>query len=209
MALTSATHHSHMRVASVATQTEDAAATHAATASVPGALHAVPALDAHAAPAHAVKYAAPARVITNIEQLMEPPVPHIQEQSLEVAKIIPPERGSEHSIVQIVNVPVPQMMEDTVDLPPVPEAMEETPEATPLQHSAEQIVDVPVREVMPAPTGRAKVLNTGNESRCGHRNALIVQDEYTSWIESYSMKTKEIGNSGLFAEVSSSGSKLG
>ena len=37
-----------------------------------------------------------------------------------------------------------------------------------------------------------KILNVENESRCGHSNALIV-DEDTNCIHSYSMKTKETG----------------
>ena len=107
MALASATHHSHMRVASVATQTDDAAAACAATASAFVVLYVVPASDADAAPALAVECVAPAPVITNIEQLMEPLLLHIQEQSFEVAKIIPQERVSVRSIVQKVDVPVP------------------------------------------------------------------------------------------------------
>ena len=63
----------------------------AATASVLVTLHVVSAHDAQAAPALAVESVAPAPVITNIEQLMEPPVLHIQEQCFEVAKIIPQE----------------------------------------------------------------------------------------------------------------------
>ena len=70
MALASATHHSHMRVASVATQTDDAAAACAATASAFVVLYVVPASDADAAPALAVECVAPAPVITNIEQLI-------------------------------------------------------------------------------------------------------------------------------------------
>ena len=40
-------------------------------------------------------------------------------------------------------------------------------------------------------TAEHKVLSAGNESRCGHRKASIVQDECTSWIKSFWMKTKE------------------
>ena len=37
-------------------------------------------------------------------------------------------------------------------------------------------------------TADHKILNVENESRCGHRNALIVQDDFTNWIQSYLMK---------------------
>ena len=38
-------------------------------------------------------------------------------------------------------------------------------------------------------TADYKILNVENESRCGHKNALIVQDDLTSCIQTYLMKT--------------------
>ena len=41
-------------------------------------------------------------------------------------------------------------------------------------------------------TADNKIQNVENESRCGHkRNAPIVQDDFTNWIQRYPMKTKE------------------
>ena len=40
-------------------------------------------------------------------------------------------------------------------------------------------------------TGHHRIRNVGNESRCGHRNAPIVQDEFPNWIQGYPMKTKD------------------
>ena len=40
-------------------------------------------------------------------------------------------------------------------------------------------------------TADHKILNVGIESRCGHRNALIVQDDFTNSIQSYPTKTNE------------------
>ena len=39
-----------------------------------------------------------------------------------------------------------------------------------------------------------KILNVENESRCGHTVALIVQDDFTDWIQSSPMKNE--GNIG-------------
>ena len=35
------------------------------------------------------------------------------------------------------------------------------------------------------------ILNAEKESRCRYKHALIVQDDFTNWIERYLMKTKE------------------
>ena len=40
-------------------------------------------------------------------------------------------------------------------------------------------------------TAEHKILNVENASRCGHKNAVIVQDDFTNWIQSYPMKTEE------------------
>ena len=40
-------------------------------------------------------------------------------------------------------------------------------------------------------TGRHRTRNVGKESRCGHRNAPIVQDKFPNWIQGYPMKTKD------------------
>ena len=107
-----------MRVASVATQTDDTvpAATHAATASVPVVETIAPAPAIHAVPAHDVQYAtsapvnehaAPTPVVTHIEQLLEPP----EEQSVEMVNVCP---GAPFGtlMVQIVDGPV-SMMQST------------------------------------------------------------------------------------------------
>ena len=39
-------------------------------------------------------------------------------------------------------------------------------------------------------TADHKIRNVEKESRCGHKDALIVQDDFTNWIQSYPMKTK-------------------
>ena len=36
-------------------------------------------------------------------------------------------------------------------------------------------------------TSHHKILNVGNESRCGHKNASIVQDEFPNWVQGYPM----------------------
>ena len=43
-----------------------------------------------------------------------------------------------------------------------------------------------------------KILNVENESRCRHDNALIVQHYFTNYIQSYPMKTRNIGNNVVF-----------
>ena len=40
-------------------------------------------------------------------------------------------------------------------------------------------------------TAEHKILNVENEARCGHKNALIVQDDLTNWIQTCPMKTKD------------------
>ena len=40
-------------------------------------------------------------------------------------------------------------------------------------------------------TADHKILNVENGSRGGHKNALVVQDNFTDWTQSYPMKTKE------------------
>ena len=40
-------------------------------------------------------------------------------------------------------------------------------------------------------TGHHRIRNVGNESRCGHRNALIVQDEFPNRIQGCPMKAKD------------------
>ena len=39
--------------------------------------------------------------------------------------------------------------------------------------------------------GHHRTPNVGNESRCGHRNALIVRDEFPNWVQGCPMKTKD------------------
>ena len=59
--------------------------------------------------------------------------------------------------------------------------------------------------------GRSKtILNVENESRGGHKNALIVQDDFTNWIHSFPMKTKDTSeNNVVFTEVSTSVTEAG
>ena len=40
-------------------------------------------------------------------------------------------------------------------------------------------------------TADHETFNVENESRCGHKNSLIVQDEFANWIQGYPMKTKD------------------
>ena len=47
---------------------------------------------------------------------MDVPVPQIQEQIVEVFKVIPQVRVSERIVEQIVDVPVPQFVEEIVEL---------------------------------------------------------------------------------------------
>ena len=35
------------------------------------------------------------------------------------------------------------------------------------------------------------MLNKERESRCGHRNGFIVQDEHTNWIQGHPIESKE------------------
>ena len=44
-------------------------------------------------------------------------------------------------------------------------------------------------------TADHKILKVRNESRCGQRNALIVQNEFTNWIQSDPMETKDTSES--------------
>ena len=50
-------------------------------------------------------------------------------------------------------------------------------------------------------TADHKILNAENESRCGHKNGLIVQDDFTKWIQSYPMKTKETSETMLCLQI--------
>ena len=47
-----------------------------------------------------------------LEQIVDAPVPQIQEQVVEIAKITPQERIWEIIIEQIMDVPVPQILEE-------------------------------------------------------------------------------------------------
>ena len=40
-------------------------------------------------------------------------------------------------------------------------------------------------------TADDKILNVENELRCGHKNALIVQNDFTNWTQSHPMKTQD------------------
>ena len=49
------------------------------------------------------------------------------------------------------------------------------------------------------------ILNVENESKCGHKNALIVQYDHSNWIQSYPMKhERNIGDNVLVTQISSS-----
>ena len=55
-----------------------------------------------------------------------------------------------------------------------------------------------------------KILKVENESKRGHKNALIVQDDFTNWIQSFPMKTKGyIGNNVAFKEIDCSVTEAG
>ena len=62
----------------------------------------------------------------------------------------------------------------------------------------------PFTKIVDLITSDHKNQNVESESRCGHRNAPIVQDEYTNWIQNYPMKTKRnIRNCVVFAVIPS------
>ena len=50
------------------------------------------------------------------EQIIDVPVPQIQEHIVEVASTIPQERTSEHTVEQIAGVPVPRVQERILDV---------------------------------------------------------------------------------------------
>ena len=60
-------------------------------------------------------------------------------------------------------------------------------------------------------TADHKLLNVENESRCGHKNAPTVRDDFTNWIQSYPMKTKETMDtlSFVFTKIYSSVTEAG
>ena len=77
----------------------------------------------------------------------------IQEQIVDVIKVIPQEQMAERVVEQIVDVPVPQILEQIVDVP-VPQLMEETDEVAKLiaqeriqQHTLEETVNVPLLQI--------------------------------------------------------------
>ena len=59
-------------------------------------------------------------------------------------------------------------------------------------------------------TADRKILNVENESRSGHKKALIVQDDFTSWIQSHPTKSeRNTGDRVVFTEISSSFTEAG
>ena len=59
-------------------------------------------------------------------------------------------------------------------------------------------------------TAGHKIQNVGNESGCGHKHALIVQDDFTNVMQSHPMRTKrDIGNNVVFTRISSSVTETG
>ena len=72
-----------------------------------------------------------------IEQLLEPPVPNMQEHKFEVAKVVPQERLFESSMVQFVDVRVPQNVKETVEMRQV------VPQERFQQHTVEFMSDAP------------------------------------------------------------------
>ena len=58
--------------------------------------------------------------------------------------------------------------------------------------------------------GRSQNSERGDESRCGHKNDLTVQNDFTNWIQNYPMKTKDTSeNNVVFAQNSSSVAEAG
>ena len=54
-------------------------------------------------------------------------------------------------------------------------------------------------------TADHKILKVKSESRCGHRNAVILQDDVTNWIQSSPMKNEiNIGYYVVFTKISHS-----
>ena len=58
-------------------------------------------------------------------------------------------------------------------------------------------------------TANHKILNVENESGGGHKNALVVQDNFTNWNKSHPMKTKEASQTMSFTKFYSSVTEVG
>ena len=55
-----------------------------------------------------------------------------------------------------------------------------------------------------------KKLYAESESRCGHKNEKIVQDDFANWIQSYPMKNERyIGHHDVFTKISCSVTEAG
>ena len=105
------------------------------------------------------------------------PVPQIQEQIVEVIKVIPQEQMAERIVVQIVDVPMPQIPEQIVDVP-VPKIMEETVEVAKLipqervqQRTLEETVNVPVLQIQQQIVAVEKAVPSRGESGRSSRRA--------------------------------------
>ena len=92
------------------------------------------------------------------------PVPQIQEQIVDVIKVIPQEQMSKRLVEQIVDVPMPQILEQIVDVP-VPQIMEETVEVAKLipqerlqQRTLGETVNVPVPQIQEQIVGVVEAL---------------------------------------------------
>ena len=59
-------------------------------------------------------------------------------------------------------------------------------------------------------TADQKILNVENESRSGRKNASIVQDYFSNWIQSYPLENeRNIGDKVVFTKISSSFTEAG
>ena len=120
MALASAVHHSHMRVATMAAQTDFVpAATCAATAEAPQVVGSLPLSDDFAAPMYNQVHQE--QVVTTVQPhaiFEETPevqvVERILEHIVEPIEVLPHERVIQRTFKQILHVPVPQIQEQSV-----------------------------------------------------------------------------------------------
>ena len=105
------------------------------------------------------------------------PVPQIQEQIVEAIEVIPQEQMAERIVEQIVDVSVPQILEQIVDVP-VPQITEETDEVATLipqeriqQRTLEETVNVPVLQIQEQIVAVVKAVPSRGENGRSPRRA--------------------------------------
>ena len=95
----------------------------------------------------ALSSALPAERISerSVDQIVDWPVPQIEEQIAEVAKTTPQERFSKRTVVQAEDVPVPQILKEVV------KAVKTVPQERISETICEKIVDAPVPQTVDEP----------------------------------------------------------